>query len=95
MFHFNGNWDVSARSTDKRPNPAEFKTELQQKNYLKFTVLLHSTSSFKVKRIFFLISHKSFSLQKDFCVKYCYTFGLKQLKKRNTPIAGFQLSALG
>lgn len=49
IFHFNGDWDASARLRDKGPNPVEFKSKLQQKNYLIFTVPLHSTSSFKVK----------------------------------------------
>lgn len=86
---------ASARSRDRGPNPVEFKSKLQQKNYLKFTVPLHSISSFKGKETFFSISHKSFSLQKDFCVKYCYAFGFKQLNKRNTPITGFQVSVSG
>lgn len=57
---------------------------------------LHSTSSFKVKRNFFFLFHtKASHLRRIFCVKYCYTFGFKQLNKRNSSITGFQVSALG
>lgn len=94
MFHFNGDWDASARSRNKGPNPGEFKSKSQQKNYLKFTVPLHSTSS-KLRETFFFILYKKVLLHKDFCVKYCYIFGFKQLNKRNTSITGFQVPALG
>lgn len=53
MFHFNGDWDTSARLRNKGPNPVEFKSKSQQKNYLKFAVPLHSNFSAQAKRNFF------------------------------------------
>lgn len=79
---------AAARSRGEGPNPVEFKSRFHQKNYLRITDPLHSPSLLPLKeeKHFFLISHKSFSPQKDFCAKYCNTFGFKQLNTQKKHI---------